>query len=93
MAARSLSKLNHVHIMKYRIGLFALLAGLTLAAPALDAAEKTISLKLSTLAPAGTSYHKSLQAMGENGARPQTALCNWSFSPVARRGARRTWWD
>jgi len=41
------------------------LAGLTLAAPALDAAEKTISLKLSTLAPAGTSYHKSLQAMGE----------------------------
>ncbi|MEI6393531.1 MAG: TRAP transporter substrate-binding protein DctP [Verrucomicrobiota bacterium] len=51
--------------MKYRIGLFALLAGLTLAAPALDAAEKTISLKLSTLAPAGTSYHKSLQAMGE----------------------------
>ena len=51
--------------MKYRIGLFALLAGLTLAAPALHAAEKTISLKLSTLAPAGTSYHKSLQAMGE----------------------------
>ena len=50
--------------MKYRIGLFALLAGLTLAAPALHAAEKTISLKLSTLAPAGTSYHKSLQAMG-----------------------------
>ena len=41
------------------------MAGLTLAAPALDAAEKTISLKLSTLAPAGTSYHKSLQAMGE----------------------------
>jgi TRAP-type C4-dicarboxylate transport system substrate-binding protein len=39
--------------------------GLVLAAPNLHAAEKTIRLKLGTLAPAGTSYHKSLQAMGE----------------------------
>ena len=38
---------------------------LSLAAPGLQAAEKTIRLKLGTLAPAGTSYHKSLQAMGE----------------------------
>ena len=45
----------------------ALLLTLTLAlsAPGLLAAEKTIRLKLGTLAPAGTSYHKSLQQMGE----------------------------
>jgi TRAP-type C4-dicarboxylate transport system substrate-binding protein len=30
-----------------------------------NAAEKTVNLKLGTLAPAGTSYHKSLQSMGE----------------------------
>jgi TRAP-type transport system periplasmic protein len=45
--------------------LIALLLGLVLAAPVLHAADKTIKLKLGTLAPAGTSYHKSLQAMGE----------------------------
>jgi TRAP-type C4-dicarboxylate transport system substrate-binding protein len=38
---------------------------LALACPGLHAAEKVIRLKLGTLAPAGTSYHKSLQAMGE----------------------------
>ena len=38
---------------------------LAVAAPNLHAAEKVIRLKLGTLAPAGTSYHKSLQAMGE----------------------------
>src|SRR5512141_2606204 len=45
--------------------LLLLILSLTLIAPALRAAEKTIRLKLGTLAPAGTSYHKSLQAMGE----------------------------
>ena len=38
---------------------------MTLAAPFLHAADKVIRLKLGTLAPAGTSYHKSMQAMGE----------------------------
>jgi TRAP-type transport system periplasmic protein len=38
---------------------------LAMAAPALHAAERTTRLKLGTLAPNGTSYHKSLQAMGE----------------------------
>lgn len=36
-----------------------------LAVPGLQAAERTIRLKLGTLAPAGTTYHKSVQAMGE----------------------------
>ncbi len=31
----------------------------------LHAAEKAVKIKLGTLAPAGTSYHKALQAMGE----------------------------
>src|SRR3954463_4389994 len=30
-----------------------------------SAAEKPVNLKLGTLAPRGTSYHKSLQSMGE----------------------------
>ncbi|MEI8045510.1 MAG: hypothetical protein WCL11_29145, partial [Verrucomicrobiota bacterium] len=44
---------------------FCLILGLVMAVPALRAADKPIRLKLGTLAPAGTSYHKSLQAMGE----------------------------
>src|ERR1039458_7062112 len=52
--------------MNHRIHLLSLLIlSLALPAPVLRAAEKTIRLKLGTLAPAGTSYHKSLQAMGE----------------------------
>src|ERR1035438_475363 len=52
--------------MNRRIHLFSLLVlSVALLPPCLHAAEKTIRLKLGTLAPAGTSYHKSLQAMGE----------------------------
>jgi len=51
--------------MNYPIRFLALLLFLSLTTPSLHAAEKTIRLKLGTLAPAGTSYHKSLQAMGE----------------------------
>jgi TRAP-type C4-dicarboxylate transport system substrate-binding protein len=38
---------------------------MSLAGSGVSAAGKTIRLKLGTLAPAGTSYHKSLQAMGQ----------------------------
>jgi len=38
---------------------------LSLGAGALSGAEKPLNLKLGTLAPVGSSYHKSLQAMGE----------------------------
>ena len=51
--------------MNHRISLIVLLLGLAMTAPGLHAADKPIRLKLGTLAPAGTSYHKSLQAMGE----------------------------
>jgi TRAP-type C4-dicarboxylate transport system substrate-binding protein len=42
-----------------------LLVTLTTMAAQVRAAEKVVKLKLGTLAPAGTSYHKSLQSMGE----------------------------
>src|SRR4051812_25743820 len=38
---------------------------LSFALPQLSAADKPVNLKLGTLAPRGTSYHKSLQSMGE----------------------------
>ena len=38
---------------------------LCLATDGMSGAEKPINLKLGTLAPVGSSYHKSLQAMGE----------------------------
>jgi TRAP-type C4-dicarboxylate transport system substrate-binding protein len=51
--------------MKHRIPLIALIVSLALAAIGSHAAEKAVRLKLGTLAPAGTAFHKSLQAMGE----------------------------
>jgi TRAP-type transport system periplasmic protein len=51
--------------MNHRISFVAIVLGLALAASSLHAAEKLIRLKLGTLAPTGTSFHKSLQAMGE----------------------------
>jgi len=52
--------------MNRRIHLAVLLTlSLSLAVPHLHAADKVIKLKLGTLAPAGSSYHKSLQAMGD----------------------------
>ena len=50
----------------YRIWLGGLLAlGLSIVNVNLWAADKPITLRLGTLAPRGTSYHKSLLAMGE----------------------------
>jgi TRAP-type transport system periplasmic protein len=45
--------------------LTALTLGLCLSGPKLLAADKAVLLKLGTLAPANTSYHKSLRAMAE----------------------------
>src|SRR6476646_7757111 len=41
------------------------LCGLVWMLPQLAAADKPVNLKLGTLAPRGTSYHKSLQSMGD----------------------------
>ncbi|MFO1500381.1 MAG: TRAP transporter substrate-binding protein DctP [Verrucomicrobiota bacterium] len=53
-------------LLRKRYGRFGwiLALGALIALPA-GAAAPAIKLKLGTLAPAGTSYHKSLQAMGE----------------------------
>src|SRR6267154_3739804 len=42
-----------------------LVLGIVLMTSALRGADKPINLKLGTLAPTGTSYHKSLQTIGE----------------------------
>src|SRR6266478_6712578 len=49
---------------RYRIAAY-LALGMSLLANAVQGADKPINLKLGTLAPAGTSYHKSLQTIGE----------------------------
>ena len=52
--------------MNRRIWLGCLLAaGVIALAASVHAADKVVKIKLGTLAPAGTSYHKSLLAMGE----------------------------
>jgi TRAP-type transport system periplasmic protein len=51
---------------KNRIGFYGMLAlGWLLAAVNLPAADKVATLRLGTLAPRGTSYHKSLMQMGD----------------------------
>jgi TRAP-type C4-dicarboxylate transport system substrate-binding protein len=54
--------MNHLYLRRLTAGLALVLS---LAAGGLPGAEKPIHLKLGTLAPSGSSYHKSLQAMGE----------------------------
>jgi TRAP-type transport system periplasmic protein len=60
---------------------------LALSAPGLWAAEKTIRLKLGTLAPAGTSYHKSLQAMGEKWRKESGGAVQLTIFPGGTQGS------
>src|SRR5664279_5731605 len=60
---------------------------LVLAARGLHAAEKTIRLKLGTLAPAGTSYHKSLQAMGEKWRKASDGAVQLVIFPGGTQGS------
>src|SRR6476659_5773239 len=53
---------RHMQLIN-RFAQWVLITGLSLALS--QAAEKPVKLKLGTLAPAGTTYHKSLQVMGE----------------------------
>jgi len=54
-----------MRIIKLRLSIVFLSLCFCLDGTRLFGAEKVITLKLGTLAPANTSYHKSLQAMGE----------------------------
>lgn len=60
---------------------------LVLASPTLNAAEKTIRLKLGTLAPSGTSYHKSLQAMGEKWRKASSGAVQLVIFPGGTQGS------
>jgi TRAP-type transport system periplasmic protein len=60
---------------------------LSLAAPCINAAEKTIRLKLGTLAPAGTSYHKSMQAMGEKWRKASDGAVQLVIFPGGTQGS------
>src|SRR5512147_2831336 len=60
---------------------------LSVAAPRLHAADKTIRLKLGTLAPAGTSYHKSLQAMGEKWRKASNGAVQLVIFPGGTQGS------
>jgi TRAP-type transport system periplasmic protein len=53
----------------------------------LHAAEKPIRLKLGTLAPAGTSYHKSLQAMGEKWRKLSNGSVQLTLFPGGTQGS------
>jgi TRAP-type transport system periplasmic protein len=60
---------------------------LALGAPATRAAEPNIKLKLGTLAPAGTSYHKSLQAMGEKWRKASNGAVQLVIFPGGTQGS------
>ncbi len=63
------------------------LLSLAFAAPLLHAAEKTVRLKLGTLAPAGTVYHKSLQAMGEKWRKVSNGAVQLVIFPGGTQGS------
>jgi len=60
---------------------------LGLAVPGLHAAEKKIRIKLATLAPAGTSYHKSLLAMGEKWRKVSGGAVQLTIFPGGTQGS------
>src|SRR5438046_2683867 len=63
-----------------------LVIGSLFAATNLRAAEKPINLRLGTLAPAGTSYHKSLQAMGEKWRQASGGAVRLTIFPGGTQG-------
>jgi TRAP-type transport system periplasmic protein len=73
------------------LGLSVSICGLILVlaptAPGLRAAEKTIRLKLGTLAPTGTSYHKAVQAMGEKWRKASDGAVQLVIFPGGTQGS------
>ena len=51
-----------------------------------DAADKPLNLRLGTLAPAGTSYHKSLLAMGEKWRQASAGAVRLTIYPGGTQG-------
>ena len=63
-----------------------LVLGTFLAASPIFAADKPVNLKLGTLAPAGTSYHKSLQAIGERWKTSTSGAVRLTIFPGGTQG-------
>src|SRR5260370_41467076 len=61
--------------------------GISLLSSPLHGADKPINLKLGTLAPAGTSYHKSLQTMGEQWRSATGGAVRLTIFPGATQGS------
>ena len=72
-----------MEVIKTMIGL-ALVVGFSVTG--LHAAEKTVRLKLGTLAPVGTSYHKSLQLMGEKWRKVSGGTVQLTIFPGGTQG-------
>ena len=51
------------------------------------AAEKSLNIRLSTLAPRGTSYHNRLLTMGEKWREVSRAVSDWSIYPDGTQGS------
>src|SRR3954451_15310600 len=76
-----------MQIMNRRFWLGSMLVvSLSLAVTSLQAADKPVKLKLGTLAPAGTSYHKSLQAMGEKWRKASGGVVQLNIFPGGTQG-------
>lgn len=73
--------------MNIRSSFIALCITLAAAAPALGAADKPVRIKLGTLAPTGTSYHKSLQQMGEKWRKASDGAVQLVIFPGGTQGS------
>ena len=70
---------------KWLGSLLALVLGM--ACSSLQAAEKTVKLRLGTLAPAGTTYHRSLQLMGEKWRKASNGAVQLLIFPGGTQGS------
>jgi TRAP-type C4-dicarboxylate transport system substrate-binding protein len=75
-----------MHVMIRSIWL-AFIIGLAANAAKAHGAEKVVKLKLGTLAPAGTSYHKSLQSMGEKWRKASDGAVQLVIFPGGTQGS------
>lgn len=66
-------------------GLLALVV--SLAAPSVHAADKVVKLRLGTLAPKGTTYHQSLQMMGEKWRKASNGAVQLLIFPGGTQGS------
>ena len=64
-----------------------LLLALTLSAGTLRTTAQTIRVKLGTLAPVGTSYHKSMQSMGEKWRKASGGTVQLTIFPGGTQGS------